>query len=209
MLPGSRGGRQTRWKLGRAGPCRCRGFLGAPRPGRLLPNTGLCSGPAGLSASHSLRASVCPSVGFLLILAPPLQQSSRSGVSTCRPGLGPAGPLLCGCRRTASGPGPCVSGWEHWGSRPHPGEAFPTGLHLPCVTWCLSLCSPAERSCQGFMPSPSCGLHPGRGPSSPLHSSSSREVERHPRRPHLVCEPRCLAGHCRPATRWLTVLSES
>ena len=126
-------------------------------------------------------------------------------------GLGWARPVLCcvGAAAQPAGLVPVSRGGSTGAQGLTLGEAFPTGLHLPCVTWCLSLCSPAERSCQGFMPSPSCGLHPGRGPSSPLHSSSSREVERHPRRPHLVCEPRCLAGHCRPATRWLTVLSES
>lgn len=142
MLPGSRGRRQRRWKPGGAGPCRCWGFLGAPRPGRPLPNTGCAQGHWSVSASHSLCA---PLGGFLCVLAPPLQQSSRSGVGTCRPGLGPA--VLCslGAAAQPAGRVPASRGGSTGAQGLARGKVFPVGLHLPCVTWCLRLCSPAEK----------------------------------------------------------------
>lgn len=119
---------------------------------------------ASWSVCLPLTLRLCaPLRGFLCILAPPLQQSSRSGVSTCQPGL-------CGVGAAAQPAGrvPVSWGGSTGAQGLAPGEAFPMGLHLPCVTWCLSLCSPAEKVLPGLHAFPQLWPAPREGsPVSP------------------------------------------
>lgn len=129
------------------------GLLRAPCPGFQFPDTAFCSGLAGwpegfsgsVSACHSLRASVCPSGGFLCILTPL-----------------PAAEFLSWSRHLPAWAGPCWSsvvwvplhsqraGSLHLGvGALGPGASrragVSRGLHLPCVAWCLWLCSLGEK----------------------------------------------------------------
>lgn len=145
------GGGRGRRGGGRALPLP--GLLRAPCPGFQFPDTAFCSGLAGrpegfsgsVSACHSLRASVCPSGGFLCILTPL-----------------PAAEFLSWSRHLPAWAGPCWSsvvwvplhsqraGSLHLGvGALGPGASrragVSRGLYLPCVAWCLWLCSLGEK----------------------------------------------------------------
>lgn len=154
-------------------------LLGFPRctpPRTPAPQHWLCSGPL-VCLCLPLTLRLCaPLGGFLCVLAPPLQQSSRSGVGTCRPGLGPA--VLCslGAAAQPAGRVPASRGGSTGAQGLARGKVFPVGLHLPCVTWCLRLCSPAEKVPPGLHAFPQLWPAPREG--SPRLRSPPQAAER-------------------------------